>query len=465
MLDLLLDQLPEHSPRGASGGDRWLYRPDLDSTDGGMFGCPASVRLTEGMPDTGSIFAAEGTAAHWISELCRIDEVPAEEFLGHTDDEKMAHPDGGSFVCDQEMVDGVNYFIEYVNGLPAEARFFEPKVSYMQWVEDDGFGTADDVRFDETMGVCYITDLKYGKGVQVYAAWSVQLMLYALGVLETWGDDYEFDSFKLIICQPRLDHIDEWSISVRDLIDWANTVVRPGAELTREEDAPIQAGSWCRWCPLKKRCRTRTVWMITTADIELSLSNIELGLLLPLLPSIRSWCTDMEDLGLSEVQKGSQVGGWYLTEGRSIRIWKDPDKVEKSMRSNKFKVADTHTRKLISPAQFEKLAGKKHPIMLRHVNKPQGKPVMTPPWSNKPRYALDVSAELDMDMSDFKDLEVAPLEFIEKDGVFMLDESLLDDLLADDPVEDDLLADDTPEDDLLADDPLSDDLLEDDLLG
>ena len=382
-----------------------MYRPDPNN-DGEMLGCPASVRLGQGAPDTTSYFAAEGTAAHWISEICRNEEKPASEYLGYTDGE-MLDPDGNHIKCDQEMVDGVQYFLDYVNAIPHTVAFYEIKVTYMQWVEDDGFGTLDDIRIDEDLGVVHITDLKYGKGIQVYAENSIQLMLYALGVYEMYGDLYDFDKFVLAICQPRLDHIDEWEISLTELLEWANTVVRPAAELTREEDAPINAGSWCRWCPIKARCRTRANWILKISHIDDLMDNSDIATVLPHLDTIRGWCNEVEEVALSEVQKGSYVGGYYLSEGRSDRKWRDPEAVVKAMRNYKFRVTDIYEKKLVTPAKFEKLpgAGKEHPVLKRHVEKPRGKPKLTPPWVDKPKFGPDAKEEFDDISDDFADFE------------------------------------------------------------
>lgn len=396
-----MTELPDHSARGPSGGPRWLDREEPDNPDLRM-GCPASVRLSDGAPDTLSIFAAEGTAAHWINELCAIFEVPVSEYLGHTD-KHMPHPDGSTIVCDQEMVDGVQSFRDYVNSFPSDVTFAEIKVTYMDWVEDDGFGTADDIRILESEGLCRVTDLKYGKGVQVYAPWNVQLMLYALGAWSTFSHLYEWDRFILAINQPRLDHIDEWEISVKDLLEWANTVVRPGAELTRDPNAPIRPGEWCQFCRIKTRCRTRARFVMDISDGLELMSNEELALALPHLDAIRAWCNDVEQVSLSEVNKGSRVGGYFLAEGRSNRAWRDSEAVERSMRNYKFRMKEIFPPTLISPTQFEKLAGKKHPILKKHVFKPQGKPVLVPPGSRRKAYAL--SAETEFDETDLSDWE------------------------------------------------------------
>lgn len=79
------------------------------------------------------------------------------------------------------------------------------------------FGTSDTVIIDEANRQLIIIDLKYGRGVQVYAERNPQLMLYALGALDEFGLLYDFDSVRMVIHQPRLDHLDEWTCSVDEL--------------------------------------------------------------------------------------------------------------------------------------------------------------------------------------------------------------------------------------------------------
>src|SRR3546814_18193298 len=46
-----------HAVLGASSSHRWFH-------------CPGSIRASEGMPNTSSVFAREGTAAHALAEPC-----------------------------------------------------------------------------------------------------------------------------------------------------------------------------------------------------------------------------------------------------------------------------------------------------------------------------------------------------------------------------------------------------------
>ena len=57
-----------HATLSPSSASRWMA-------------CPASVRLSEGIPNTSSIFAAEGTACHELAALCLQQEMDPTTFI------------------------------------------------------------------------------------------------------------------------------------------------------------------------------------------------------------------------------------------------------------------------------------------------------------------------------------------------------------------------------------------------
>lgn len=209
--------------------------------------CQGSVLYTRGMPNQVSVYAAEGTAAHTLSEWCRIQKCSAAKFKG-----QILKVDEYEFKVGKAMIVAVDAFCEYVAALPGIA-FFEKRVSYEPWAKG-GFGTLDDGR---VANVCRITDLKYGKGIKVFAANNVQLMLYALGLYYGYRHIFDFESFVLTVFQPRLNHIDVWTISLADLLKWADFTVEPIATRALLPGAPMKAGEWCRFCPGKAVCSVR----------------------------------------------------------------------------------------------------------------------------------------------------------------------------------------------------------------
>jgi hypothetical protein len=367
--------------------------------------CPGSVLLTWDMEDTDSVYAAEGTFAHWIAQLCREQNKPADKFIGTVSE-------CGRFTVDTAFAEGIQTFLDYVNQFPGDP-FFEYRVGYDAWV-DGGFGTADDIRINE--GTCYITDLKFGKGVQVFAPENTQLMMYALGVFQELGHLYDISHFQLNISQPRLDHIDEFLITCEEILMWATNDVQPTAKIALKKDAPFKAGDHCRWCPAKGTCSHRAAWVFDNIVDEIDdvegarlftpglMSNEQLAQFMDLVDAIRSCCNDVEEHVLSEVQRGIDIGGWKLVAGRSNRKWRDEDDAEAAMRAARLKVSQIFPKHIISPAQAEKIVGKKHPLMEEQVTKAPGRPKLAPPSDPRPSVAPDPEAELeDLDEQSLTD--------------------------------------------------------------
>lgn len=375
---MTVEELEMHSPLGPSSADRWIN-------------CPGSVKATEDLPDVTSQFAAEGTFAHWISEIARTEKCDPKDLVGYT-----KSIDGFVFECDHEMAAHVEDFIDYINDHKFDHELVEERVSYDAWV-DGGFGTLDAGLLND--GTCIVIDLKYGKGVQVFAEDNSQLKLYALGMVQEYSHLYAMEKFKLCIFQPRLGHVDEWEISIEDLLEWAE-MVEQAADLALSEDAPFNPGSWCQWCKIRGSCRVRADAMRESLLDEISevrdpneMTDEEIGQAMSLVPLMKKWCSDIESVTEKLVLSGHEVIGedglpFKIVEGRSVRQWADVEAAEKAMRAYKIKVGDMFVKKLISPSQAEKLAsiGKDHPILKNHCVKPRGKPVLVPGSDKRPAY-------------------------------------------------------------------------------
>ena len=380
-----------HSRHGPSSSDRWMN-------------CLGSVLFTADMPDRASEYAAEGTAAHELSEWVRNEGKPAKHYIG-----REIEVEEWTFTVDTEMAAAVQRFCDYCEDLEGDA-YYEERVHYTTWVPD-GWGTADDIRISED--TCHVTDLKYGKGVQVWAKNNSQLCLYALGVFQDFHHLYDFKDFHLTIHQPRLGHVDEVWISVKELLIWARDEVKPKAEAGMLPNAPFAVGKWCQFCPANTPeigCEERDRLMMEENiedfedldDVD-AIPGFKLGEIMDKLSMIRQWLSDVEAKAMSEVQQGHPVtgkdGNYKLVEGRSNRCWRSPEAAEKALKGNrKLKASDIYTKKLVGPAPIEKLLGKEHPIMKEHVEKPPGKPVLVP--GSDPRPTLQVKAEDEFDDLD-----------------------------------------------------------------
>jgi len=368
--------------------------------------CPASVRATADVPDTRSIYAAEGTVAHWVAEECRKNGTSPSLFLN-----MIRHVEGFEIEVTGEMVDAVQSYLDHLNDLPEGDDFTETRVSYELWARG-GFGTLDAAR------VCgdsvYIRDFKYGKGVQVFAKRNPQLMLYALG----WYHDFAWlypDAvfFNLGVVQPRIDHIDEWSISRMDLLNWALEVLDRAKE-TGQPDAKFHPGEHCRFCRIKSTCKPRAEWVFKEvySDFEnldeamdavatpfanlpsAIMDNDRVAKALLALPNVRTWCKDIEEHAMREVMQGRAIGDFKLVEGRGgNRAWSvKEEELRKYWVASKQSLNDLYVQKLITPPAAEKIVGKKHELM-KLVVKPPGKPVLVPGDDPRPALVIDPTKE------------------------------------------------------------------------
>lgn len=372
-----------HAKLSASGSHRWLN-------------CPASVSREEALPESTSVFAEEGTAAHELAEACLAKNLDAYQFLGQT---------FNGFEVDQEMADAVQMYLDYVRDQEGH-KLFEQRVDFSLWVPG-GFGTCD--CFVLNSDIATVADLKYGKGVRVDAEDNTQMMLYALGCLS----DFEFmfntiETFKLVIVQPRMDHISEWEISRDDLLAFGDVVEKRAKLALGESPTAIPGEKQCRFCNAKATCRELAEHCLQTAaegfeSVEQpivvkdpqKLDNTEIAALLPQLKLLESWVKALEAYALAELEQGREVPGHKLVEGRSIRKWADEDAAEQALRGSKLKVAEIFTKKLVTPTQAEKLLGKNHPLLDELVVKPKGKPAIAVESDKRPAIEIDVTDGFD----------------------------------------------------------------------
>ena len=370
----------------ASSSARWI-------------GCPGSVRISEQCPseDSGSVYADEGTLAHEIAEIklrIAIDKtVKASQLTKLSKDPLWTG----------EMDEATDFYRDVVlEHLAAEGDdaelMIEQRVDFSEWVPG-GFGTSDAVIIgDDTIE---IIDLKYGKGIRVDAPGNSQMRLYALGAFEIFGDLYDFEHVRTTIVQPRLDHVSSEEISVKDLLTWADEVVRPAAELAEQPDAPTHAGTWCRWCPGKAICRTRVEANLELARMDFKapdlLSPDEIGEVLQKADALTQWAADVSAYALQQAIAGEHYAGWKLVEGRSVRKYADELKVAEALQKAGYKEAVLYERKLLGITAMEKLVGKKKltDTLGDLIIKPAGKPVLVPQSDKREEIKGAISAAAD----------------------------------------------------------------------
>lgn len=364
--------MANHAILSASASYRWLN-------------CPPSVRLTERIPDNGSIYAAEGSEAH---ALC---EYKLRKLLGMEVQNPLDTPVGLQYY-DNTMEDAATGYAAFVLELLEEIRkscpdpivMVEQRLDFSRWVKD-GFGTGDAVIVAD--GTLHVIDFKYGTGVPVSAEGNSQMRLYALGAVDMFGELYDIDTVVMTIYQPRLTSISTDTISKTDLLDWAENTLRPLADLAYKGEGDLNAGSWCRFCKLRSTCRKRAEANLAMAqhDFKLppTLSDEEIAVILDKLDDLISWAGDVKEYALNATLHGKHFEGWKLVEGRLNRRYTDEAAVAQIVSDTG---RDPYEHKLLGITAMEKLLGKKQfaTLLSNLVERPQGKPVLVPASDKRP---------------------------------------------------------------------------------
>jgi hypothetical protein len=325
--------------------------------------CPASIPLSEGQPDTTSVYAEEGTAAHEVCEMILRNQDLPETLNG--------------FEVSKEMIEHCMVYTSYIEeqGLDAEVSI-EERVD-LSHIEESMFGTSD-ADILKPFESLEIVDFKYGQGMAVEAVNNSQLMYYALGRVR--GNEVE--RIKMTIVQPRAIHPDgpirSWEISYSELMEWEQEL-KEAVERVNETkkvhtvrpekvyDGYTKSGSHCKFCKAAGFCKTLRDESMAVAksdfdDVEIvlpspsELTKDELGKALASSDMLEGWIKAVKLYAFKQAEGGHKIEGYKLVKKKANRKWKDESEMinefEDIMGDKLFE------KKLLTPAKLEKIIGK-----------------------------------------------------------------------------------------------------------
>lgn len=349
---------PAHSRFGGSSCSRWMS-------------CPGSVALIASVPPSpDSPYAAEGTVAHKLGELCLSEDLHPRHYLGEAIHEKYPN-----IVVTAEMCDAVVVYLNAVLTEKAQTRTGELYVEHsfdLSIAKGDAYGTNDALIYHPETGRLVIFDYKHGAGVSVTAEDNAQLKFYAAGAAFS-RDDWKVTSIKLVIVQPRARDADEigaireWEFDTLDLFEFmeqagAAIALAKRAKIIHDTDSHtpfarekaeefktyLQTGDHCRWCdaggagvcPIRDGGVLQEIEKLDTTlafagvqdispsalpEINSSYDPATLGAILAGIEALSGWGSQIRDYIQGQLQSGVKVPGWKLVETQARRKWAAAD--------------------------------------------------------------------------------------------------------------------------------------------
>lgn len=230
-----------------SSSDKWMV-------------CTDWLNATRGLPNVSSVYAAEGTEAHKVLELCLRLKVGPREV---TDDENMI----------DAVASALSWIEDYVEQTGAEI-YPETPVNWSDRTEVGTGGTSDLVLVSPDELV--VADYKHGRGVIVDPTQSSQLRLYLAGAIKKFG---RRPSYKVVILQPRASgfqavrSVDVTEQELAIFLEKAHHATEKNLSGTGERNA----GDHCRFCTAAALCPALAERALRAAVQEFEAAGDALG--------------------------------------------------------------------------------------------------------------------------------------------------------------------------------------------
>ena len=223
-----------------------------------MLACAGSRRLAAKMPKPpSSSYADEGTAAHKLGEMALRQRRAPFEWRG-----QEIEVNGKKWLVTDEMIQAVSTYVAAANrdrrSRPGAKTVVEQQL-YL--AEINNSGTVDFMVVHPEGQYLGVRDYKHGAGVYVSEVWNAQMLAYALAVWNIYfrghsGAPEDF-TVEATVHQPRFPDVAPvrtHTLSAADLLRWRDETLLPGIAASEAEDAPLNAGDHCMFCPAKTAC-------------------------------------------------------------------------------------------------------------------------------------------------------------------------------------------------------------------
>jgi hypothetical protein len=316
----------------------------------------------------------------------------------------LVRPEETEFTVDPEMAGYIQEYLDEVRALLfGGATLFTEQRVRLKGLADDVYGTADAVVISGDGKSIDVFDFKYGAGVFVPLEGNPQLLIYGLAAVLT-HDLTNVETLTLHIVQPRHSrgghHWQELPVS--DVYTWFHDVLAPAIVRTKAPDPQLHAGDHCRFCDASSTCpelrsvalaKTRHLFDDGVLDEPLSpppspadMSGMDLAAALTAFPLIEMWMKAVREHANTLIRGGAEIPGYKLVRTVGNRKWTDESDVEMVLDAFLPEGASIYApRKLVSPAQAEKLLAKgDRDIVTKLAHKPDTGTALMPSSDARP---------------------------------------------------------------------------------
>ena len=312
--------------------------------------CNAKPWREKDFPDQGNDASDEGTAAHFLLEQCLEKKVQAAHFQGTRIQVKDGHAEfhtSGAYPVGLDMAHEIQKTLDVIHSLAdnatiypeqtlsvafitgeyrhketgavcflnADGLFEDPETGeiYPEEQVEPATGTSDTVIIKGNTAV--IADLKYGRGVQVFAEGNEQLLIYGASAVADFDALGEIEHVELHILQPRLNHFDVWKLTVAEMNERIEQIRQTSKRILAGPEglAAVPGDKQCKFCKASATCKERTDFTLqlitdTFTDLDKGFIKVEM----PQAEKLLAQAFDVKPAAISFNETESREDGAYF---------------------------------------------------------------------------------------------------------------------------------------------------------